>query len=59
MPEFGMIELAIIVQMALTLLILVVVPYLIIRQAVLSALRKFHRELDETGKTKFQPLAGR
>ena len=33
------------------------VLYLIIRQAVLSALRKFYRELDETGKKKIQAQA--
>lgn len=53
MPESGMIELAMIVHILLILLMLVVVPYLIIRQAVLSALRKFYRELDELrGKEK-------
>lgn len=57
MPNLGMIELAIIVQMALVLLMIVVVPYLIIRQAVLSALRKFYRELDEGGKQKIQAQA--
>ena len=57
MPNLGLIELAIIVQMALALLMLVVIPYLIIRQAVLSALRKFYRELDETGKKKIQAQA--
>ncbi|MCY3831606.1 MAG: hypothetical protein OXG85_01240 [Chloroflexi bacterium] len=49
MLNLGMIELAIIVQIALALLMFVVIPYLIIRQAVLSALRKFYCELDEVG----------
>lgn len=57
MLNAGAIELAIIVHMALALLLLVILPYLIIRQAVLSALRKFYRELDETGKKKIEAQA--
>ncbi|MDE2777894.1 MAG: hypothetical protein OXI77_18355 [Chloroflexota bacterium] len=57
MPNMGMIELAIVVQILLILLFVVVVPYLIIRQAVLSALRKFYRELDGAGKKKIQAQA--
>ena len=57
MPNMGMIELAIVVQILLMLLMLVVVPYFIIRHAVLSALRKFYRELDETGKKKIEAHA--
>ena len=49
MPVLGMSELAIVVQIILGLLVPLAVLYLIIRQAVLSALRKFHRELDEAG----------
>lgn len=54
MGEIGMIELAIVVQIILGLLVPLAVLYFIIRQAVLSALRKFYRELDESGKTKKQ-----
>jgi len=57
MLNTGMIELAIVVQMLLIVLMLVVVPYFIIRQAVLSALRKFYRELDESGKKKIRAQA--
>jgi len=54
MPNLGMVELAMVVQILLGLLVPLVALYLIIRQAVLSALRKFYRELDETGKKKIQ-----
>lgn len=57
MPNMGLIELAIVVQILLILLFVVVLPYFIIRQAVLSALRKFYRELDEDGKKKIQAQA--
>ena len=53
MPNLGPTELAIVAQIALVLLLPLALLYLIIRQAVLSALRKFHRELDEAdGKNK-------
>ena len=52
MPELGMNELAIVVQIILGLLVPLAALYLIIRQAVLSALRKYHRELDEAGGKK-------
>ena len=48
MPNLGATELMIIVMYLFVLLIPLAVLYLIIRQAVLSALRKFYRELDET-----------
>ena len=57
MPNMGMIELAIVVLYMLLLLVPVAVLYFIIRHAVLSALRKFHRELDEPGKKKLQGLS--
>ena len=57
MGELGMIELAIVVQIILGLLLPLAVLYFIIRQAVLSALRKFYRELDETGKKKIHAQA--
>ena len=57
MPNLGMVELAIVVQIMLGLLVPLAVLYFIIRQAVLSALRKFYRELDETGKKKIQAQA--
>ena len=57
MPNLGMVELAMVVQILLGLLVPLVALYLIIRQAVLSALRKFYRELDETGKKKLQAHA--
>lgn len=50
-------ELLIVVLYLILLLIPLAVLYLIIRQAVLSALRKFYRELDETGKKKIQAHA--
>ena len=49
MPTLGATELIIIVVYLFVLLIPLAVLYIIIRQAVLSALRKYHRELDETG----------
>ena len=52
MGQSGIFEVAIFVQILLGLLVPLVVLYFIIRQAVLSALRKFYRELDVTGKTK-------
>lgn len=52
MPNLGPTELILIVLYLLFLLIPVAVLYLIIRQAVLSALRKYHRELDEAGGKK-------
>ncbi len=57
MPNLGMAELAIIIQIMLGLLLPMVLLYLIIRQAVLSALRKFYRELDDIGKKKIQARA--
>lgn len=48
-PNLGINELAIVVQITLGLLLPVAALYFIIRQAVLSALRKFYRELDEAG----------
>ena len=57
MPILGMSELAIVVQIILGLLVPLAVLYLIIRQGVLSALRKFHRELDEAGKQKIEAQA--
>ena len=52
MPNLGATELIIIVMYLFVLLIPLAVLYFIIRQAVLSALRKFHRELDEAGGKK-------
>jgi hypothetical protein len=49
MPNLGPTELVIVVQIILGLLLPSALLYLIIRQAVLSALRKFYRELDEAG----------
>ncbi len=49
MEYLGPSELIIVVMYLFVLLIPLAVLYLIIRQAVLSALRKFYRELDETG----------
>lgn len=48
MPDLGPSELLIVLYSALGLLLPLAVLYLVIRQAVLSALRKFYRELDET-----------
>ncbi len=59
MPKMGTIELMVVVVYLLLFLVPVAVLYFIIRQAVLSALRKFYRELDETGKKKIQAQAGR
>ena len=59
MPNMGTIELMVVVVYLLLFLVPVAVLYFIIRQAVLSALRKFYRELDETGKKKIQAQAGR
>lgn len=52
MVSLGGPELFIVVIYLIFLLIPLAVLYLIIRQAVLSALRKFYRELDEIGMTK-------
>ncbi len=49
MPNLGPTELIIIAMYPVAFLVPLAVLYLIIRQAVLSALRKFHRELDEAG----------
>jgi len=49
MSSLGPTELVMIVWIVLGLIVPVAVLYLIIRQAVLSALRKFYRELDEAG----------
>ncbi len=57
MPNLGMVELAIIIQITLGLLLPIILLYFIIRQAVLSALRKFYRELDDIGKKKIQARA--
>ncbi len=46
MPGLGGVELMIIVVYLLLLLVPAAVLYFIIRQALLSALRKFYRELD-------------
>ncbi|MCY4063437.1 MAG: hypothetical protein OXG53_13790 [Chloroflexi bacterium] len=54
MPNLGPTELIIIVLYLLFLLIPVAVLYFIIRQAVLSALRMFYRELDGTEEKKIQ-----
>ncbi len=54
MPNLAATELIIIVMYLVILLIPLAVLYFIIRQAVLSALRKFYRELDEAGKKKIQ-----
>lgn len=59
MGEMGMIELVIVVQIVLGLLVPLAVLYFIIRQAVLSALRKFYRELGDAGKQKIQAQASR
>ena len=48
MPNLGPTELIIIVMYLFVLLIPLAVLYFIIRQAVLSALRKFYRELDSS-----------
>ncbi len=47
MPNLGATELIIVVIYLVALLIPLAVLYLIIRQAVLSALRIFYREIDE------------
>ena len=52
MPNLGPTELFIVVLYPVVFLIPLAVLYLIIRQAVLSALRKYHRELDEAGGKK-------
>jgi len=53
MPDLGLNALLIVAQIMLGLLVPLAVLYLIIRQAVLSTLRKFYRELDEArGKKK-------
>ncbi len=57
MPNLAATELIIIVMYLVILLIPLAVLYFIIRQAVLSALRKFYRELDEAGKQKIQAQA--
>ena len=57
MASLGGPELLLIVIYLIFLLIPLAVLYLIIRQAVLSALRKFYRELDETGKKTIQAQA--
>ncbi len=49
MPSLGPTELFIVVLYPAVFLIPLAVLYLIIRQAVVSALRKYHRELDEAG----------
>lgn len=49
MPNLAATELFIVVLYPVVFLIPLAVLYLVIRQAVLSALRKFHRELDEAG----------
>ncbi len=54
MASLGGPELLLIVIYLIFLLIPLAVLYLIIRQAVLSALRKFYRELDDPGKKKIQ-----
>lgn len=54
MGDLGMSELAVVVQIILGLLVPLVVLRFIIRQAVLSALRKFFRELDDAGKRNIQ-----
>ena len=59
MPNLGPTELIIVLMYLVILLIPLAVLYLIIRQAVLSALRKFYRELDETGKQKIEAQANR
>ena len=48
MPNLGPTELIIIVMYLFVLLIPLAVLYFIIRQAVLSALRKFYREIDSS-----------
>ncbi len=57
MPNLGMVELMIIIQIMLGLLLPLILLYFIIRQAVLSALRKFYRELDDIGKKKIPARA--
>ncbi|MCY3797680.1 MAG: hypothetical protein OXG23_00940 [Chloroflexi bacterium] len=52
MPELGINELAIVVQILLGMIVPLALLYWIIRRAVLSALRKYHRELDEAGGKK-------
>lgn len=49
MPNLGPTELALLLWFAVGLILPLTLLYLIIRQAVLSALRKFYRELEETG----------
>ena len=58
MPDSGMIELTMVLSIALGLLLPLAALYLIIRQAVLSALRKFYRELEETEKKKIRNIVG-
>lgn len=57
MGSLGGPELLIVVIYLILLLIPLAVLYLIIRQAVLSALRKFYRELGEPAKKKIQTHA--
>ncbi len=57
MGSMGGPELLLVVISLILLLIPLAVLYLIIRQAVLSALRKFYRELDEPAKKKIQTHA--
>ncbi len=47
MPDLGPTELVIVLWTVVGLILPLAVFYLIIRQAVLSALRKFYSELDE------------
>ena len=57
MPNLGPAELLIVVVYPVLFLVPAAILYFIIRQAVLSALRKFYRELGEAGgETK--PKAG-
>jgi uncharacterized membrane protein (DUF106 family) len=49
MPNLGPMELFIVVICLAAFLLPLAMQYLIIRQATLSALRKFYRELQETG----------
>ena len=57
MASLGGPELLLVVIYPIFLLIPLAVLYLIIRQAVLSALRKFYRELDDPGRKKIQAHA--
>lgn len=57
MPNLGPTEALIVVVYLIFLLIPLAVLYLIIRQAVISARRKFYRELDGAGKMKIQEQA--